>query len=256
MNYDRETRPVGEAFSVISPENINIKLTVVRTLKPSCKGCYFYNEKEDRIECIIKDYPLGLCSSEYRNDETDVVFMSDEGRAKQKKLIDNFGKGRSKMTEEISANEGTGMKSFLLGAMLAAAPLASEADISKKINDKVLDAIAQVESGGKNGIKVKDTNGLFSYGMYQIQEPYLKDANQYLGTKYSIADVQHKPEIAKKVIKGYIERYSKSFMKKYNRAPTTSEMISMHNGGPTGYKKEAAKKYASKVLNKLNESIS
>lgn len=254
MNQDRVNRPVGDVFSVTIPENGDIKLTVVRTLKPSCKGCYFYNKLEDKITCIIGDYPLGPCSSEYREDETNVVFMSDEERSRQKKMIDNFGKGNIKMSE-TTIEEGSGLKKFMLGAMLATAPLMADAEVSKKLTPKVLDAIAQVESGGKNGIKVKDTNGLISYGMYQIQEPYLKDANQYMGTNYTVTDVQHKPEIARKVIKGYIERYTKSFIRRNDRSPTIEEMISMHNGGPTGYKKEAAKKYANKVLKRVNESV-
>ena len=157
--------------------------------------------------------------------------------------------------KDSKINEGIGMKSFMLGAMLATSPLAVTAEVTGKLTPKVFDAIAQVESGKKNGIKVKDTNGLISYGMFQIQEPYLKDANQYMGTNYTVKDIQHSPDISKKVIKGYIERYTKSFIKRHGRVPTIKEMISMHNGGPTGYKKEAAKIYASKVLNKINESI-
>lgn len=253
MNQDRDSRSVGDVFSVTIPENGDIKLTVVRTLKPSCKGCYFYNEHEDKITCIVGDYPLGPCSSEYRKDETDVVFMSDEEKSRQKKMIDTFGKGNKKMSE-TTIEEGAGLKKFMLGAMLATTPLIADAEVSKKLTPKVLDAIAQVESGGKNGIKVKDTNGLISYGMYQIQEPYLKDANQYMGTNYTIRDVQHNPDIAKKVVKGYVERYSKHFIKVNKRAPSVEEMISMHNGGPTGYKKTAAKMYANKVLKRVNES--
>ena len=146
----------------------------------------------------------------------------------------------------------TGLKSVLLAAAIGAGIQGNTQ--AAVVSSRLLDAIAHIESGKKNGIKVKDTNGLFSYGMYQIQEPYLKDANEYMRTNYTLDDVRYKPEIARKVVNGYLSRYGKAFAKKHGRAPTARELAAMHNGGPSGYKKENAKKYASKVLSVVSES--
>lgn len=94
MYKNETTKPVGERFSVTLPESGEIVLTVTKTLKPSCNGCYFYNKKTDKISCIDKDYPIGPCSSEYREDNMDIVFMSDKEKSDIKTKINNFGKGR------------------------------------------------------------------------------------------------------------------------------------------------------------------
>lgn len=116
-----------------------------------------------------------------------------------------------------------------------------------------LDAMIQIESGGKNGIMTLDTNKKFSYGVLQIQQPYLDDANQYTYSHYETKDVQWSPEISKRLVQAYIEHYARYAKSKISRELTLREQIALHNGGPNGYTKENALAYADKVLAKLEE---
>lgn len=226
-------RKPEDRFVVTTPEGTAVRLRVIKTLGivGDCSLCYFKNPKTKEYSCINKDYPLGLCSEKDRQDKQNVVFIEENPN---KVNEDNMG---------------------LKGALAAAMMLVGQSDAGSMINDKVLDAIAHVESGHKNGIKVKDTNGLYSYGMFQIQEPYLKDANRILKTKYTTEDVRTNPKIAKKVIKGYLSNYAKNYQRINGKIPSLKEVIAMHNGGPTGWKKTQALSYADKVLKKIDESV-
>lgn len=244
-------KKIQETFSVIDTHGKLIALKTVEVLTSNCGDCYFHDKKTGKITCIDKDYKIGHCSGEFRIDGKNVIFLDVKNIPELKKQIDNFGKPKGSIMKNETVSEGK-LKSFLTAALLAAAPL--EGAIPTVTND-ILDSIAQVESNKRNGLKVKDTNGLYSYGMFQIQEPYLKDANRILKTKYTLEDVRTNPEISKKVVKAYLTNYAKNYKRIKGKVPTVKQMIAMHNGGPTGYRKEAALKYADKVLNKLNESI-
>lgn len=147
---------------------------------------------------------------------------------------------------DIVEEKGLGVKGAIIVASMF---LFGDAALANNyISTKDLYKIAKVESSLRNGLKVKDTNGLFSYGMFQIQEPYLKDANRILGTKYTISDVQHKPDIALKVVKAYVNHYASVLHRKTKKRPELKQVIALHNGGPKGYKKSAALSYADKVI--------
>lgn len=116
-----------------------------------------------------------------------------------------------------------------------------------------LDAMIQIESNGKNGIVVLDTNKKFSYGVLQIQQPYLDDANQFVYSHYEVKDVQWSPSISKRLVEAYIDHYARHAATHIHRELTLREKIALHNGGPNGYTKENALAYADKVLAKLEE---
>lgn len=126
---------------------------------------------------------------------------------------------------------------------------------AQNIDKSILTKIKKVE-GGKPGMKVLDSNNKYSYGTYQIQEPYLKDANDYLKTDYTIDQVKDDDKIAEAVVIGYITRYSKYYEKVNKTKPSEKIMLMMHNGGGTIWKRpnskayQNAEKYANKALNK------
>jgi hypothetical protein len=70
-----------------------------------------------------------------------------------------------------------------------------------EIPHKVVQAIGQVE-GGTVGKAVKEKNGRYSYGRYQISAAFLTDVNKYYDFeyKYSTKDMRDKPMIAENVV--------------------------------------------------------
>ena len=74
--------------------------------------------------------------------------------------------------------------------------------------DKFLTILAKVESSGNPGAFNKSENAI---GIYQIRPAYFKDAqkqNKELN-KYSHSDC-YRPDVAKVVVKSYMERYCKN----------------------------------------------
>jgi len=141
------------------------------------------------------------------------------------------------------------LKIAILLALTLSTVWANTNEINAVLPDHVIQAMIQRESSGRNGIVVMDTNKLRSYGVLQIQLPYLKDANRFMGTKYTLEDVRTKPEIAKKVVKGYVWGWSKYHQKRTKKPLTLKQKIALHNGGgPQGHKVKAALSYASEVL--------
>lgn len=147
------------------------------------------------------------------------------------------------------------MKKLAIASLIITTSICSYAnlkDTNPLITDKLLDAIEITESSQRTGLRVLDTNNLYSYGAYQIQEPYLADVNRIYGTNYSIEQVKTNKTIARSVVKKYISYYSNVAKRKLGRKLTTRELVAIHNGGPTGYKKPKALTYADKVLKELN----
>lgn len=245
--YEKE---IDATFSVIDTDDKNVSLVVKPAFNNGCSMCHFFDKKNDRVRCEDKDFKLGPCAAAIRSDKQGVVFMNVENVPELKKQSQLFGK-KDEEKKTIRRMEESSLKSFLAAAMLATAPLASDAAVSK-IDDKLLNSIAQVESTGRNGLKKLDTNGLYSYGMFQIQQPYLTDANRILNSSYTVEDVRNNPDISRKVVKAYLSNYANHFKRVHKKNPTMKQIIAMHNGGPNGYKKAAALKYADKVMKKLN----
>lgn len=76
-------------------------------------------------------------------------------------------------------------------------------------------------------------------GAYQIWKVYWQDAIEFdpsIGGTYQ--DCRNK-EYAEKIILAYWKRYTL----KFKDNPTVEQLARIHNGGPTGYKKESTVKY-------------
>jgi len=131
-------------------------------------------------------------------------------------------------------------------ALALASPATAGAD-SPYSERQILDAIRQVESGGRDDCP--DGDGGRSIGPYQIQRAYWQDAQAYdpslsLGGTYQDC---RKRGYAEKVIRAYMQRYIKAAWVRLD-----AEIIARtHNGGPSGSKKSATKAYWMRVKAQL-----
>ena len=130
---------------------------------------------------------------------------------------------------------------FVVAAMSA---VASSAQFV--VSDEFFQAIRFVES--TDGRYLGDQDGGRSHGPYQISMAYLKDANEYLGTDYTLRQVIEDDDVAVAVMVGYWNRYLPK-----DREVTYEILARIHNGGPKGYEKESTVQYWEKVRAKMEE---
>jgi len=132
-------------------------------------------------------------------------------------------------------------------ALLLLAPIAmaqaltvADLDALRVEHRAFLDALAQVESGGKDDA-VGD--GGEAIGRMQIWEIYWTDAVAHapaIGGEY--ADCKGKA-YAERVVVAYLHRYGKKALADKNYG----KLARIHNGGPSGHRKRATLKYWAKV---------
>ncbi len=101
--------------------------------------------------------------------------------------------------------------------------------------ERLLDAIAQVESGNRSNA-VGDKGR--AIGAYQIHRAYWKDGTRILRVKWSYTDAFDRQK-ARSVARAYLRHYGKG--------KSLIDLARIHNGGPRGYKKRATLAYAKKV---------
>lgn len=106
----------------------------------------------------------------------------------------------------------------------------------------LLDAIRQVESGGKTGRIVGDDGR--SLGPYQIQKPYWQDS----GVPGKYRDVE-RADYAERVMLAYWQRYCSKALARGKWAT----LARIHNGGPNGHRKRATLTYWAKVKQALRD---
>lgn len=99
----------------------------------------------------------------------------------------------------------------------------------------LLDAIAHVESN--NNPDAVGDNGR-AIGSYQIHRRYWQDGIRILGVDWKYPDARD-PQKARRVVRAYL-RY-------YGKGKSLLDMARIHNGGPSGHRKEATLKYARKI---------
>jgi hypothetical protein len=110
-------------------------------------------------------------------------------------------------------------------------------------SSELLDAIKQVESGGRANV-VGD--GGKAIGPYQIHRSYWVDACAYdpalAAGKYSDC---FNEQYARRVVKAYLRRYG--------RGKSDEQLARIHNGGPNGHRKSATVGYWNKVQRQMDE---
>ncbi len=112
--------------------------------------------------------------------------------------------------------------------------------ISAEVSTDFLSRLATVESGGDD-LAVNSAED--AHGRYQIRQAYLDDANESLGTSFTLQDM-HDPDKAEKVVRAYLLRYGAAFERRAGREATDEDLARIHNGGPRGAERDATLGYA------------
>ena len=133
---------------------------------------------------------------------------------------------------------------ILFTVILAASALGSVSGQSKlrQKQEKLLDALIQVESGGND--KAIGDNGK-AIGCLQIWKIYWTDAVERSGLGGSYVDCMRR-DYSKCVVRAYMNRYGGLAWKTLDGF-NAEKIARIHNGGPKGYKKRATKAYWKKV---------
>jgi len=137
---------------------------------------------------------------------------------------------------EQALAKGEPMRALVALSIWLAAPMVASAVPADKSLRPLLDAIRQVESGGRTGEIIGD--GGRSLGPYQIQRPYWQDSN--VPGRYG--DVRN-VEYAERVMIAYWQRYCPTALARRDY----QTLARIHNGGPQGHRKAATLKYWKKV---------
>jgi hypothetical protein len=119
--------------------------------------------------------------------------------------------------------------------IVAAIVIACATCANAQPSEPLLDAIRQVESGGRD----LTGDGGRAIGPYQIHRRYWQDAvrlDPSLGGTYN--DCRNE-QYARRVVRVYLAHYGKG--------KTDEQMARIHNGGPTGHRKRATVGYWTKI---------
>jgi hypothetical protein len=122
----------------------------------------------------------------------------------------------------------------LLATLAAAVPPPSDYD-----TDRILNAIRQVETGGCKNPSEAVGDGGKAIGPFQIHKVYWQDAVEHdpsIGGVY--ADCKDEA-YARRIVIAYLSRYCKSW--------SDETVARIHNGGPSGHKRQSTVKYWRKV---------
>ncbi len=111
--------------------------------------------------------------------------------------------------------------------------------------DRLLAALIQVESNGKDQAIGDRHLSEKAYGILQIRKPCVDDVNQSYGTKHRPEDMLGNRSLSIDVAIKYLRRYATA--KRLGREPTFEDMARIWNGGPNGHKKQSTLVYWSKV---------
>lgn len=114
--------------------------------------------------------------------------------------------------------------------------------IAAEVNHAFLCDLAMVESGVDDAA-VNESEG--AHGRYQIRQCYLDDANQRLGTSYTLQDM-HDPHKAEIVVRAYLMRYGESYERRTGQPATDEVLARIHNGGPLGAERDCTLPYLDK----------
>ncbi len=150
-------------------------------------------------------------------------------------------------TGRFIALGGATMKSFFNFVIIVIAMMIVMSCSDNKSMDKFFRAIRQVETGGMkdNGLGAIGDKGK-SYGPYQIQYNYWKDANMKYGTwERCLTDEAYSREVMMK----YLRRYAKDALEQGD----WQTLARIHNGGPKGHTRTSTKKYWTKVYKELQK---
>ena len=111
-----------------------------------------------------------------------------------------------------------------------------------RIPADLLDAIAAVETNADDAaINFAED----AHGRYQIRAAYLADANRFLGSSYTLADM-HDQAKAERVVMAYLRHYGTE-----RGVTSLYDLARIHNGGPKGAEKRSTIDYGARVWKTL-----
>ena len=131
-------------------------------------------------------------------------------------------------------------------ALAASAVIASDTNSVFHIKREFFDALRFVES--TDGKYLGDQDNGTVYGPYQISFAYLQDANEYLGTNFTLRQVIDDDSVAVAVMCAYWNRYLPK-----DREPSYELLARIHNGGPKGHENPNTLPFWEKVKTKMEE---
>jgi hypothetical protein len=97
--------------------------------------------------------------------------------------------------------------------------------------------LSLIESSGRMDAVGDKATGSPAYGLYQIRQAYLTDANRIAGTSYSLKEVAASKKLSQWCVQTYIGHYGKQYTAKTGKPVTMEVAARIHNGGPMGWKK-------------------
>jgi len=109
--------------------------------------------------------------------------------------------------------------------------------------DRLIDALIQVESGGKADAVGDNGKAL---GILQIHDAVIQDVNRVSTYRFVHADALN-PSAAKQICANYLRYWGKQCEKSLGRPANYEELARIWNGGPNGYLKDATLGYWKKV---------
>lgn len=110
------------------------------------------------------------------------------------------------------------------------------------VDARFLDALAAVESGGDDAAVNERED---AHGRFQIRAAYLADANRFLGSSYTLADM-HDQAKAERVVMAYLRHYGTE-----RGVTSLYDLARIHNGGPKGAEKRSTLDYGARVWEAL-----
>jgi hypothetical protein len=113
------------------------------------------------------------------------------------------------------------------------------------VSDDLVAALIQVESGGDDDAVGDRRLAHHAYGCLQIRQPVCDDVNQRFGTNYQAEQCLGNRELSIGICRLYIGAYATA--ERLGHEPNDENRARIWNGGPTGWRRAATKKYWDKV---------
>jgi hypothetical protein len=129
------------------------------------------------------------------------------------------------------------------------------------VRGKVVDSLISIllpllmraeSSGGNPKYFVGDAGR--ALGAYQIHEDYWQEGCEVLGVKWDYKKHAMNKKKSAVIVRAYLARWGKHYEKKTGKRVTIEVLAQIHNGGPYGWKQQAAHSYwISKIKPQLSE---
>ncbi len=126
---------------------------------------------------------------------------------------------------------------------------ATAGDFVKEVQ-RLLPALIQVESSGRDWVIGDRALGEKAYGPLQIRKPVVEDVNRVYGTHYEAKQMLGNRKLSIEVCEKYLRIYATP--KRIGAEPTAQHLARIWNGGPEGWRYSSTKKYWRKVQRHLS----